>query len=809
MISPAAVPPKGGKRNILACLIAVFVTTVFVTTGGAWASEERWGQFRGPSAEGLDSAGALPDGEYGLAVAWTRDLGTGYSNVSIADGKAITMYTSGDVDLVTALDAATGEEVWRYQLGEKYAGHDGSTDGPLSTPAIGDDTVYVLGPHGRLAALGLADGAEKWRRDLGENDSSEPDYGYTSSPVIAGQLVLLATGGEGHSITAFDSESGKPRWATGDDSVSYQTPVLLELGGRAVLLAPTDKYLQALDPETGEMLWQHRHTGDRDEDGERSAQVTPVDGQRFLVKYGEGAKLYRAKSDGVEEIWETNAFANTYAIPVLVGDHFYGFTGRFLTAVSVEAGEIVWRSRPPGGRGLSLIGGTLAITAPNGDLVLVEPSPEAYRELTRIAALEQGDYAFPSFAAGTFLVRNLGQIAAVRVDRSAAPQVAEAEPADRLKGEFGQWIASVEAMPETERQAAVDARSAEVESTPLFEGDGLVHFLWRGKIEDAGLSGDPVPQGQEIGLHRLAGTDLFFTSLELDPKAQYTYSLTADFGPPSTDPHNRHTVDNGFAVVSELRMPQWPASPHLDQPAEDAPRGALDTFQFRSEILDNTREVKVWRPADYGRDPAARYPVLVVNHGDNLLRGGLMQNTLDNLVGRSVAPLIAVFVPRFDAAEYGGPDADDYTRFLIKELLPHVDRHYLTDGERRAIMGPGSAGVAAVYAAFKHPKVFQKAATQSFYPIAPTEDRLPEIISTATVKPEHIYVVWSRHDYAFDPARRSDDASKALVEQLKSAGVEVTEHIADYSPGWGGWRGQDDDILAVLFPHQAEAEAAE
>ncbi len=803
MGSPRRAAPEGRQRNTVAPesdrrkLALVCLIAAVVTASGAWATE-RWEQFRGPSA------GTLPDDEFGLAVAWTRDLGAGYSNVSIAGGKAITMFTSGDLDVVAALDVATGDEVWRYELGEKYAGHDGSTDGPLSTPAIGGEVVYVLGPHGQLVAVGLADGALKWRRDLSAEDSTVPEYGYTSSPVIAGDLLILATGGEGHSITAFDADTGEPRWTTGDDSVSYQTPVLLELGSRPVLVAPTDRYLQALHPETGKMLWQHQHTDD--EQGDGAAQVTPVEGGRFLVKYGRGAKLYQASSDSVEELWETRAFANTYAIPVLVGDHFYGFTGRFLTAVSVATGEIAWRSRPPGGLGLSLIGGTLAVAAPSGDLVLVDPSPESYRELTRVPALERGDYAFPSYAGGTFVVRNLEQIAAVRVDRSAAPRIAEVDPKDRLKGSFGEWIAELEAMPEAERQAAVDARSAETESTPLTEDGSLVHFVWRGEAEDVGVGGDILPQGEEVGLHRVAGTDLFFASQELDPKAQYTYALTVDFGQPSTDPSNPHTVDNGFAVFSELRMPEWPASPHLEEPAEDAARGALDTFQFRSEILDNTREVNVWRPAGYGQDAEARYGVLVVNHGDNLLRGGLMRNTLDNLVGDSVAPLIAVFVPRHEAVEYGGPKADDYTRFLIEELLPHVDRHYRTDGERRAIMGPGSAGVAAVYAAFKHPEVFQKAAVQSLYPIPPTQDRLPEMIAAAEVKPEHVYVVWSNHDYSFDPARRADDASKALVGQLVSAGVGFTEHVADYSPGWGGWRGQHDEILAALFPHQAEPE---
>ena len=787
---------RSPRRIQLALLIAAALTT-----SGAWASE-RWGQFRGPLAEGLDLAGAMPEDAFGLAVTWARDLGSGYSSVSIADGKAITMHTKGEVDVVVALSAATGDEIWRYELGEKYRGHDGSTDGPLSTPTISGDMVVVLGPRGQLAALGLADGTEKWRRDLTEEDSTVPFYGYTSSPVVAGDQVILATGGEGHSITAFDAKTGAVRWATGDDSVTYQTPTLLDLGGRSVLVASTDRFLQALDPTTGEMLWQHQHT--EGEQTEQSAHVTPVDGSRFLVKYQRGAKLYQAKGDAVEELWETNAFGRTHALPVLVDDHFYGFTGRFLTAVNAETGDIAWRSRPPGGLGLTEVDGTLAIAAPNGDLVLVDPSPEGYRELTRIAALEAGDYVIPSFSGGTFVVRNLQQIAAVRVDRSAAPQIATVDPADRLKGAFGKWVASVEALPEAERQAAVDAKSAEASASPLHEDGGLTHFVWRGEAEDVGLAGDPAPAGQEVGLHRVAGTDLFFTSLELDPKAQYAYSFTVDFGQPSADPNNPHTVDNGFAVFSDLRMPEWPASPHLDEPAPDAPRGALDTFQFRSEILDNTREVKIWRPAGYGQDPDARYPVLVVNHGDNLLRGGLMQNTLDNLVGKSVAPLIAVFVPRLAGPEYGGPQADDYTRFLIEELLPHVDRHYRTDGERRAIMGPGSAGVAAVYAAFKHPDVFQKAATQSLYPIPPAQDRLPEMIAGADAKPEHIYVVWSNHDYSFDPARRSDDANKALVEQLKNAGVSFTEHIADYSPGWAGWRGQDDEILAALFPHQEE-----
>jgi S-formylglutathione hydrolase FrmB len=143
-------------------------------------------------------------------------------------------------------------------------------------------------------------------------------------------------------------------------------------------------------------------------------------------------------------------------------------------------------------------------------------------------------------------------------------------------------------------------------------------------------------------------------------------------------------------------------------------------------------------------------------------------------------------------------------RFLVEELLPHLDHHYLTDPTQRAIMGPGSAGVTAVLAAFTHPDVFQRAAVQSFYPIEPTHERLPEIIPAPGTKPELIYVVWSRHDYDLGDGRRAADASRELLGWMRGADVNVIEQVTDYSPGWGGWRGQYDEILSALFPRSPQ-----
>jgi outer membrane protein assembly factor BamB/enterochelin esterase-like enzyme len=780
----------------IALLLALCSTTV------AFAQEAAdYSEFRVNVADAV--AANLPEEEFGLSVAWNRELGSGYSNVSIAGGKAVTMFTDGELDVLAAFDPDTGSELWRYELDEKYAGHDGSDDGPLSTPAISDDRVFALTPRGRLLAVSLDDGSEMWRRDLDEESSTPPFYGYTSSPITADDLVILATGGDGHAITAFDRDTGETRWASGDDSVRYQTPTLMELGGRTTLVAATDSMIQGFDPWSGERHFQLSHAADGRT--AESSHVIPIDDRRFVVNFDSGSAMYSVTADGgIEEVWQSRAFNNSLAIPVLVDGHLYGFTGRFLTCAEADTGEIVWRSRPPLGQGIALVGGKLVVLAASGDLVVIEPTPEGYQELTRISTFEEGDYATATFSEGVFLVRNLERMAAIRVDTATAPQMAVVDTSGYVLGDMAQWTDSILALPETERQAKVDARFGDLDGSPVATEDGLAHFYWRGDAEDVGLESPDIDLGAENGFLQVAGTDLFLRSVELDPKGQYTYSLTVDYGDPALDPGNPYTVDNGFNVVSELRMPAWPDSAHLEEPTEDTARGALDTFPFRSEILDNTRQIQVWRPHGYGSDPEARYPLLVVNHGDNLLRGGLMRNTLDNLVGESVAPLIAVFVPRVAPVEYGGDQVDDYVRFLVEELLPHMDRHYLTDGESRAIMGPGSAGVTAVYTALKHSELFQQAAAQSFYPIEPAQTRFAEMIAAAEPGPATVHLVWSTRDYELGDGRRAEDASKELAEMLRQGGIDLSQQIADYSPGWGGWRGQHDDLLARLFPIEEE-----
>ncbi len=188
-------PPQEDRpmtRPALAQPIAA-VLALFTLAGGAAGAEPSWPSFRGPHGTGQVLEGLPPgDGPLALDLRWKRALGSGYAGISVAEGVLVTAFTAGERDVVAAFDPETGEERWRYDLAPVYRGHDGSHDGPISTPAIAGGRVFALGPRGHLAALDLRTGEAVWTThlvdDLGCEKPMEtlfPLTGETPSPGLA------------------------------------------------------------------------------------------------------------------------------------------------------------------------------------------------------------------------------------------------------------------------------------------------------------------------------------------------------------------------------------------------------------------------------------------------------------------------------------------------------------------------------------------------------------------------------------------------------------------------------------------------
>ncbi len=788
------------KRAV--CLASL---VLLVATSQGIAGE--WPHLRGPNLDGrLAATGALQGGLVGLELDWRAPLGSGYSGIVISGERAVTMYSDGEVDWVIALDTATGERVWRYRIAMTHKGHDGSDDGPLSSPVISEELVYALGPKGQLLALRLTDGKKVWSRTLPKDfDSAVPHFGFTTTPLVEGNVLVVQTGGpDGRAISGLDKRSGKPLWSLGDDAVDYQSPSLMDLAGRRQIVAISAKQIHGIDPLTGYPLWKHE-LGEND--SVESANPTYAGGDRFLVFAGGDAVVLEVgkSADGyeVKELYRSKELGNTYAAPVFHGGHLYGFRRQFLTCINAETGERLWKSRPPGGRGLILVDGHLVVFGAGGNVVLVEATPDGYREKARLQALDGSGYTWPSFADGKIFVRNLETMASVSVTESATAAVGTTT-ASRVgsASEFDKFVQQVEAA--STKAALIDEFMERHAESPIIEGD-CAHFVYRGEVGEIAITGTMIASGNAEPLERIEGTDFYYRTYKLEPGGRWEYRYSINFGDEQiTDPRNPNAVPATFGnqKFSEVSMPGYEAPGYLGEPSGSA-RGTLEEFTYKSESLGNERTVRVYLPPGY-QDGSETYPLLIVHQGKDWLERGLMANSLDNLIGDRVAPIVVAFVePRGEWwLEAGGTGTDDYVAMLAEEFVPYLEEKYRLQREAEAhvVMGTGYFGVTAAYAALKYPDVFGNVALQSVALGLGSDDALMKMIGG---KREHLrfYLDWNRYELRqVDSAIDLAQDNRRLAEALTQGGYEYTGGEVLDSYGWGSWRARTDRILTTFFP---------
>ena len=368
-----------------------------------------WAQWRGPNRDGISSeTGFLKNWpQEGPKVLWHIPLGDGYSGISIARGKIYTMCAEGNDEFVICLDASDGKEVWRFRSGAKFTEQRG--DGPRSMPTVHGDSVFALGAEGKLYALDASNGTKLWAHNFVEEFGSKiPTWGFSSSPLIEGDLVLVEAGGkDGQAIIAFNKKSGDVVWTTHTDPVGYSSPIPIDFGGVRQIIFLTSKTLLSVAPEDGQIYWKYPWP-------EGINIATPIfipDDKIFIsASYDKGAVLLKmtvAEDEmGIEEVWKSRVMKNHFNSSVLQGDYLYGFDNAILTCIEVNTGEEQWQQRGFEKGSLLLADGYLIILGEKGKLALVEANPSEYREKALFQLFDDKCWTVPTLAGGRLYLRN-------------------------------------------------------------------------------------------------------------------------------------------------------------------------------------------------------------------------------------------------------------------------------------------------------------------------------------------------------------------------------------------------------------------
>jgi outer membrane protein assembly factor BamB len=317
-----------------------------------------------------------------------------------------------------AFDAASGKKLWEAANGPRYRNAQG--DGPRSTPTVDGDRLYALGAAGELSALDAASGKKIWTVDFVDVFGGiTPGWGYSESPLVIGDRIVVNAGGRRASIVAINKTDGKALWQSHSDEAGYSSPMLLRTGSFQQVVFFTGQRALAVDPRDGRLLWSYNRAANN------TANIaTPVvRGNRvfFSSDYGTGAGLVIVKAAGniasAEEVYFTREMRNHHSSSVLVDNTLYGFSSSILTALDFDSGKMVWRDRSVGKGSLIYADNRLYLYSENGVVGLAEANPTAYREHGRFSFSTSGSptWSHPMIANGKLVLRDQDTIYAYDV----------------------------------------------------------------------------------------------------------------------------------------------------------------------------------------------------------------------------------------------------------------------------------------------------------------------------------------------------------------------------------------------------------
>ena len=389
------------RSAIFTSVAAAGIIVAATTFTSAQRPAAEWPGWRGPQRNGHSPDTGLlrqwPQGGPRLVMN-ARNLGRGFSSVAVAGGRIYTMGDRGGAQHLIALSDSDGRELWSARVGPVW---DDEYAGPRGTPAVSDGMVYAVGTEGDLVAVDAATGQERWRRnfvrDFGGRMMSS--WKYAESPLIDGDRVVVTPGGRDAIIVALDKKTGRDIWrakmgsfqSSGPDGAGYSSIVISNGGGVKQYIQLTGRGVISVRASDGWFMWGYGRVANN------IANIpTPiVSGDHVFAStgYQTGAALLKINREGdrttASEVYflESRTFQNHHGNMVLVGSHLYAGHGHnrgMPIAIEFASGNVAWggnlRNAGEGSAAVAYADGHLYFRYQNGLMMLIEASPQGYRE---------------------------------------------------------------------------------------------------------------------------------------------------------------------------------------------------------------------------------------------------------------------------------------------------------------------------------------------------------------------------------------------------------------------------------------------
>jgi outer membrane protein assembly factor BamB len=295
-------------------------------------------QWRGPGRNGQ-----YPD--KGLMQAWPAEgpqmtwsvegIGKGYSS-AVSDGSAIYITgKKGNDDYLTAI-SPKGEILWQIPFGPSW---NGPFPESRCTPTVENGRIYVLSGKGTIACINAKDGKPLWSFDACKKfNGTYGTWGVCESLLITGNKLIYTPAGPTTTMVALNKETGETIWTSPslNDTSAYVSPLLIEYGGKKIIVTVINKFLLGVDEPTGKILWSFNYGDFKAEKGVRiwpgapkTNTITPLfkDGEIYITGgYDHVGAKFKLSDDAssVQLAWVDSTLDCHLGGVVLVDGYIYG-----------------------------------------------------------------------------------------------------------------------------------------------------------------------------------------------------------------------------------------------------------------------------------------------------------------------------------------------------------------------------------------------------------------------------------------------------------------------------------------------------
>jgi outer membrane protein assembly factor BamB len=399
------------KRTAIISTLSLFTLLTFSQPFAQWRGNDRKGIYDEKNL--LKSWPAM-----GPELLWSiPDIGNGFGSPVVTSDR---IYITGEKDTTGYLFAfdLQGKLLWKSDYGKEWVK---TYPGSRSSPTVVGNLIYVTSGLGNLTCFYTNNGKKIWAVDLIKDLHGQfTMHGHSESPVVDDDRVFLVSGGKDTNIVAFNRFTGKIIWICKgrEERPAYNSPLLIKLPERNILVTFTAYVLLGIDSKTGEVLWTHEQDNtppDKRQPGNGDTHSNTVYYDTGFIYYiagdGNGAVKLELSKDGkqIHQVWRNQAIDNFMGGFIKTGDYIYSCISERKNLITLDANTgLIVDSLKAGTGAIISADGLLYYYNQKGEMKLMRPGPGKPELISsfKITAGTKEHFSHPVINNGVLYIRH-------------------------------------------------------------------------------------------------------------------------------------------------------------------------------------------------------------------------------------------------------------------------------------------------------------------------------------------------------------------------------------------------------------------